>query len=218
MSQYKDLLAELDNNLKDKNAPSQEPTWIMRIKGSGSGEDSYLTSSEFDKSIVINITTAAGSPMKIALSQFAPVYEHQFSLTRSFRPEGTATSILPGGLIGHELKVVTPFTSLKSKLHEHFAKNILVPSVHLVRIMAGGVKAPDKNTTYQALSIYEFSSLFITGLASNDDYLCLALRYASVSHVQNKIDPLTGILAGKDKSQYHNLVNGDSAKPAKTPA
>lgn len=199
MSQYKNLLSELDNSRKINTAQGQEPHWMMQINlGS-----KPITASQFDPKSAVKC-----GKKSIKLGQCSQIYDHQFSLTRNFEHDSSANSILPGGLTGHELKVVAPVTSIEAEVHQVFSENIILSSVVLFRLITGGKTMSSKEAPISAAASYEFSDVFITGLVINSDLICLAFRYAAVEHQQSSVSPLTGAAAGAKSSSYHNLVTG----------
>jgi|LADL02.1.fsa_nt_gi hypothetical protein len=201
-SKYQNILSELDSSMKINKAYSKEPNWLISIKGGGG---TVLTTSSD------NVQTTRTSEHELA--NFAPIYDHQFSLTRGFAPESSSYAIMPdGGLTAHELKIVAPLSAIPSSVQEHFAQNVLLESIHLIRVITLAA-ASSSEANYHVAAEYMFTHAYIAGIVSNNDVICLAFRYAAINYTHNAFDPLTAEAKGKSAAAYHNLVTG-AATPA----
>lgn len=211
MSKYQSILDELNASIKapTTNAYAKEPEWLMRI---AEGE-TYLTSGENAS----DMSGASKDPQ--SLTNFCPIYDYQFGLSRGFNPDSMANDLVPRGMVGHELKVVAPFAAIGAKIHQAFATNTILTSVTIARLgvsTASGTASAETSSapgSHHSLAEFMFTDAFITAIVSKHDLISLAFRYNAVTYSKKELDPTTGASTGTTGSAYHNLVNGASKAP-----
>lgn len=208
-SKYQAILDELNNAINGPHSESHavEPTWLMRIL---QGSHNLTTSPNKGQ------TTGAGTH---SLEHFCPIYDYQFGLSRIFNPESMSNDLVPGGLIGHELKIVAPFASINPQIHAAFSQNTIITSVLIARVATiSNTIATNNKIPVHILSEYNFSKLYITAVVSKNDLISLAFRYTDVHYKKHAINPSTGTHSGSDTASYHNMANAHAPASEGNPA
>lgn len=205
MSQYKNLLDELNQSMQVNHSYSKEPNWMVKIVGGGG---KVLTNSDS----TLKPAGLTKESKEHLLNQFSYIYDHQFALTRGFAKESSTNSITPDdGLTAHELKIVAPSAAVHSAVHEHFSQNVLLTSIHLIRIV--NIDSKTSGSSVHVTSEYIFSDAYISGLISQGDLICLAFRYAGITYTKKALDPLSATAKGSTVTAYHNVVTGSTSTP-----
>ncbi len=202
------ILEAIDSQLQNHTtATSKEPEWIMAI-AQGTTPKYHTHSDSHAK-----IGTGTG---EIVLANYCPISEYEFGLTRGIRQESLAHDLIPSGLCAHELKVIASFGSIDASIHSMFLSNQIVDHVILARLVT--VTEDSGNASKPGLAVacqYKFEHLYITGLVSQYDSICLSFRYLSLEYLKTSIDPIHGKPAGKSSAVYRSLANLSSHPPSK---
>ncbi len=191
---YKNLFDELDQGAKSSNSNTQEANWMIAITD---GANKFLTSSE----------NTQQTKSKLKLNQYSQIYDHQFLLTRGFSAESSSSLMPDGGLTAHELKIVVPMASVKPEIHTTFSQNVLLKSIHLIRLTLLATKYATK-TPYEISAEYTFQNAYISGLISKNDLLCIGFRYGAIHYTKTAFSPIKATKEGKAAGAYHNLITG----------
>ncbi len=204
MSKNKAILDALDNNLRAHPTISKEPEWMMSIKQGSK----ILTQSE-TKAVTKNASH------ELTLAHFCPIRDYRFGLSRGVKRESVTNDLVPNGLCAHELKVVASFASINSAIHASFAHNEVIDTVTISRLIAitpDSAGGSTETNGLKSVSTYTFEHLYITGLVSKNDLICLSFRYLGIQYTKDSIHPKTGVSAGSNAASYHSLINlGEAA-------
>lgn len=201
MQKNQAILQAMNTQLRDHPGVAKEPEWVMEIL---QGTDTYLTKSD-DKGKTTNGL--------INLANCSPIYHHEIALARTFAKESLTNDLVPGGLCAQELKIVAPFSSINPTVHLSFSQNTIIASLTLARLatVTQG-PAPAGEAPISCTTKYTFKHLYITGLVSRYDLICLSLRYTDIHYTKHSVDPKTGGHNGSAVVAYHNLANSAAAE------
>lgn len=152
MSTYKQLFEKLDQSQTETKTLSsvKDPNWLMSIP--------KLTKSNID-----------------GFKSYCQILDHEFAMNRGIEASISKDIMKPnGGLVGYDLQVIVPSSSVNADAHLYFYQNMPIRTVTLMRIGRINTETP------QSLESYIFTQCYITSIITKGDILALSFRYSAV--------------------------------------
>ncbi|WP_342261779.1 hypothetical protein [Alphaproteobacteria bacterium endosymbiont of Tiliacea citrago] len=187
---YKQLFDKLSVANDASNVPSgvNDPNWLMGI--------SKLTKSKIE-----------------GFKNYCQIIDHEFAMNRGVESSIVKDVMKPnGGLIGYDLKVIVPSSSVNADAHLYFYQNHPIKTVSIVRIGRINTDTP------QTLESYTFTQCYITSMITKGDVLAISFRYSAVERKTPEIKK-NGSARGMHAAQHNFMtIKSDQGTPVKKAA